>query len=224
MSRKKKVFILIGILVASFIVGFYLKLVIDGSTKVSNYELKNDLIGINFEFQEEVQNIIVDDEKDKEITEDVEISKNDQKQIEKVEVSKEQEINKTEKLVSTNSNNIMTNIEKQESIEQTEEKSIQLEQIERNKVEFTDKEEMKKEFTEETPIHQESNIEQSQTSYWCVEGGTHHLAGDEENEHGYYQTWEEAFKAYEDYTIGWDSTQFKVDHCPCGLYYFWVTR
>ena len=44
------------------------------------------------------------------------------------------------------------------------------------------------------------------------------------DEHGYYKTWDEAFKAYEDYTKGWDSTQFKVDQCACGLYYFWVIK
>ncbi len=51
-----------------------------------------------------------------------------------------------------------------------------------------------------------------------------HIYGDGANEHGYYKTWDEAFKAYEDYTKGWDSTQFKVDQCACGLYYFWVIK
>ena len=59
---------------------------------------------------------------------------------------------------------------------------------------------------------------------YCVDGGSIHIYGDGANEHGYYKTWDEAFKAYEDYTKGWESTQFKVDQCACGLYYFYVTK
>ena len=59
---------------------------------------------------------------------------------------------------------------------------------------------------------------------YCVDGGSIHIYGDGANEHGYYKTWYEAFKAYEDYTKGWESTQFKVDQCACGLYYFYVTK
>ena len=39
---------------------------------------------------------------------------------------------------------------------------------------------------------------------------------------GYYNTWDEAFNAYKEYTKGWSSTQFRIDQCFCGLYYFWV--
>ena len=59
---------------------------------------------------------------------------------------------------------------------------------------------------------------------YCVDGGKVHIYGDGANEHGYYKTWDEAFKAYEEYTKGWESTQFKVDQCACGLYYFWVIK
>lgn len=59
---------------------------------------------------------------------------------------------------------------------------------------------------------------------YCVDGGKIHIYGDGANEHGYYETWDEAFNAYEEYTKGWESTQFKVDQCACGLYYFWVTK
>ena len=69
----------------------------------------------------------------------------------------------------------------------------------------------------ETKTKQEEKI-------YCVDGGKVHIYGDGANEHGYYKTWNEAFKAYEDYTKGWESTQFKVDQCACGLYYFWVIK
>lgn len=69
-----------------------------------------------------------------------------------------------------------------------------------------------------------NQTQQAKTPYYCVEGGSHHLAGDGANEHGYYNSWDSAFSAYESYTAGWESTQFKVDQCPCGLYYFWAIK
>lgn len=69
-----------------------------------------------------------------------------------------------------------------------------------------------------------NQTQQASTPYYCVEGGSHHLAGDGPNEHGYYNSWDSAFSAYESYTTGWESTQFKVDQCPCGLYYFWAIK
>lgn len=62
------------------------------------------------------------------------------------------------------------------------------------------------------------------TAYWCVEGGNHHLAGDGANEHGYYNSWEAANQAFKEYTKNWDSCQYKVDVCACGKYYFWAVK
>ena len=68
------------------------------------------------------------------------------------------------------------------------------------------------------------NKAKKEKKIYCVDGGKIHIYGDGANEHGYYKTWDEAFKAYEEYTKGWESTQFKVDQCACGLYYFWVIK
>lgn len=76
----------------------------------------------------------------------------------------------------------------------------------------------------ETNTNNNNQSQQVNTPYYCVEGGSHHLAGDGANEHGYYGTWNAAFSAYENYTAGWESTQFKVDQCPCGKYYFWAIK
>lgn len=73
------------------------------------------------------------------------------------------------------------------------------------------------------PTKTESKPKQEEKIY-CVDGGKTHIYGDGANEHGYYKTWDEAFKAYENYTKGWESTQFKIDQCACGLYYFWVIK
>lgn len=62
------------------------------------------------------------------------------------------------------------------------------------------------------------------TAYWCVEGGSHHLAGDGANEHGYYNSWDSAYQAFKEYTKNWDSCQYKVDVCACGKYYFWAEK
>ncbi len=68
------------------------------------------------------------------------------------------------------------------------------------------------------------NKPKQEEKIYCVDGGKTHIYGDGANEHGYYKTWDEAFKAYENYTKGWESTQFKIDQCACGLYYFWVIK
>ena len=99
------------------------------------------------------------------------------------------------------------------------------------KVKVQNKTEAKTEPTPE-PKEEQKPVEQPKTEtkpkqeekIYCVDGGKTHIYGDGANEHGYYKTWDEAFKAYEDYTRGWDSTQFKVDQCACGLYYFWVIK
>ena len=63
-----------------------------------------------------------------------------------------------------------------------------------------------------------------ETAYWCVDGGTHHIAGDGANEYGYYFSWNEAYNAFENYTKGWSSVQFKVNSCACGKFYFWAIQ
>lgn len=64
----------------------------------------------------------------------------------------------------------------------------------------------------------------SDLGYWCAEGGTHHVAGDGANEHGYYSSWNEAQVAFENYTKGWASVQYKISQCLCGKYYFWAIQ
>lgn len=87
------------------------------------------------------------------------------------------------------------------------------------KQETTNVEETPKEETQVTKTPTESDLE-----YWCVAGGEHHIAGDGENEHGYYSSWDEAYNAFENYTKGWASVQFKISQCSCGLFYFWAIK
>lgn len=71
---------------------------------------------------------------------------------------------------------------------------------------------------------QPSASTQSDLAYWCVEGGSHHVLGDGANEHGYYSTWDEADNACKSYTQDWQSIQYKIGECSCGLYYFWAIQ
>ncbi len=65
-----------------------------------------------------------------------------------------------------------------------------------------------------------SNPTPSDLSYWCAEGGSHHVEGDGPNECGYFSSWDEANQAALNFTSGWESIQYKVNQCACGLYYF----
>ena len=83
----------------------------------------------------------------------------------------------------------------------------------------------KVEVQEKEPEKEIKQEEKAQTkSNWCFEGGSNHIAGDGANEHGYYNTWEEAFNAYEEYTKNWLSSHYKVNQCACGKYYFWAIQ
>lgn len=59
---------------------------------------------------------------------------------------------------------------------------------------------------------------------WCDEGGTKHWQGNGPNEHGYYKTWDEAWEALKSYMKDFESGNYAIRQCPCGLYYFWVVE
>lgn len=112
---------------------------------------------------------------------------------------------------STNNSSKSSKKQEQTKIENEKEKNEVKSQPTENKT--TNTQQAKK---EDKPKQEEKK--------YCVDGGKVHIYGDGANEHGYYNTWDEAFKAYEEYTKGWESTQFKVDQCACGKYYFWVIK
>lgn len=84
----------------------------------------------------------------------------------------------------------------------------------------------KKEQTQTPAQTQQPSSEppKQETAYWCVDGGTHHVAGDGANEHGYYSSWDSAYQAFEQYTKDWTSCQYKINQCACGKYYFWAIK
>lgn len=78
------------------------------------------------------------------------------------------------------------------------------------------KQEQKQEQQVVTPPKQEP--------IYCVDGGKVHIFGDAPDEHGYYNSWNEAFDAYEQYTAGWETSHYLIGQCACGLYYFSATK
>lgn len=109
---------------------------------------------------------------------------------------------------------VKTNTEVKQEVKQPEIKQEQPKQ--ETKSENVEKKKTEEKITKEpTP---------SDLSYWCAEGGTHHVAGDDANEHGYYSSWNEAQNAFENYTKGWPSVQYKISQCLCGKYYFWAIQ
>ena len=197
----KKIFLIIIMLVTSII------------AKPLNGDIDNtnDNIIRNTDIEEQIINL------DNSISEN-EIVTQPQEESENVEIEKNIEIKEQDyekdvapKKESSNNSNQSQKIQEQPKVEK--------------------KQEIKKEPT--TPIEEEPIVNtppkvepqpKQEEKIYCVDGGKIHIYGDGANEHGYYQTWDEAFKAYEEYTKGWESTQFKVDQCACGLYYFWVTK
>ena len=83
--------------------------------------------------------------------------------------------------------------------------------------------EVKVEEQKETQPKQEETKQEQKTPRFCVDGGSEHLKGDGPNDHGYYNTWDEACNACKEYlkTLN-TSFHYRIDRCECGLYFFWV--
>lgn len=167
-----------------------------------------------------------------EVVNDIEIRENSQLSLEHEEVSNivnpveeikeeptekevEQEVPKERQKISKSQNNKTSNAT--ETVAQTivQETLKEQEPVNTNPVETPKK-------IEEPPQQVSKPITESDLEYWCVGGGCNHVSGSDANEHGYYPTWDEANQAFENYTAGWSSVQYKINQCACGLYYFWA--
>lgn len=157
------------------------------------------------------------------------ISENEQIEIEQEQVANntenveipqepvEQEVQKETPQITTSQDN--KNTKKTETAKQptAQETTPKQEQVNTSVVETPKKE-------EPVPQPVTKTLTPDDLEYWCVAGGTHHIAGDGANEHGYYSSWNEANQAFENYTKGWNSVQYKIDTCSCGKYYFWAIQ
>lgn len=138
------------------------------------------------------------------------------KEVEPIAESKQEKVtepsNETPKISDTQTKSNTEN--KKEKVIKNTQESVSKQQTSKSADETT-----KKEETQVTKTLTPSDLE-----YWCVAGGSHHIAGDGSNEHGYYKSWDEAYQAFLNYTKNWSSVQYKISQCGCGLYYFWAIQ
>ena len=111
-----------------------------------------------------------------------------------------------------------------EIVEETDKEEVVEEVLEEIPVETEVVQEEPKENNEPVKINPEPKNEEVKAPKYCVEGGTIHLEGDGAGEHGYYNSWDEAFNTMNSYTAGWETFNYKIGACPCGKYYFKVTK
>lgn len=74
---------------------------------------------------------------------------------------------------------------------------------------------------EPTPVVETPKVEKSN---WCFEGGTKHIAGNGPNEHGYFDTWQQAWDSLSEYMKDFTSGNYYIDQCTCGKYYYYVKQ
>lgn len=200
--------ITLGLIIA-IISGIKIKDTIADSVKNSNGFAIDEQSVIN-------ENVAVNEE---ELNQELEQT-NNQENIVQTESVNQKEIKNTEKIdekkskTTTNNNSSeKTSIAQKEIKKDTQEKESKKEENETSVIETP---------KEETPVVKVPT--KDDLEYWCIAGGSHHVAGDGENEHGYYSTWDKANQAFLEYTKDWTSVQYKISCCPCGLYYFWATK
>lgn len=144
-----------------------------------------------------------------------EIANNELEEITEKEVIQEETIQNQQEIPKTSTSSQAKPVVKNETVTRNTQEIEQKQEQEQNTgVVETPKEE----------IHTTAPVTQSDLEYWCVAGGNHHIAGDGANEYGYYASWDEANQAFENYTSGWSSVEYKISQCPCGLFYFWAIQ
>lgn len=174
----------------------------------NNNDLNENLV---IDLEERSNEIVETEEQNIEETQET-ATKTEETQVNEIKNDLPKKSENSQQNKSTTS--VKTNSEVKQEVKQAEIKQEQPKQ--ETKTENIEKKKTEEKITKElTP---------SDLGYWCAEGGTHHVAGDGANEHGYYSSWNEAQIAFENYTKGWPSVQYKISQCLCGKYYFWAIQ
>lgn len=142
-------------------------------------------------------------------------------------IMKEEKIKAEKQIANNKKKKDIIESKSKESTKRTSEISSATSTMEKEKKVITKKKQekvSKKKKRKNTTKNEKKERRKNDIKYWCVEGGSHHIAGDGKNEHGYFSTWEKAHKAFQKYTKGWASVQYKISQCSCGLYYFWAIQ
>ena len=178
-------------------------------------------------------NIIVDIVEKESENEQTEIGKSNNEIV--VEQNREQqaEVIENQNNEVKAQNNAQTVINSQESTKNqstSDKKTIQTQsnitekKEQSNQTNQTSQEDQKQEQNNTQKSETEKQYTENDIEYWCVAGGKHHIDGNGTNEHGYYNSWEAAHKAFEEYTKDWASVQYKISACACGKFYFWAIK
>lgn len=209
----KKIFIIAVMLITSLCANCFTE---NNQTKLENVvnETNSEMKIGNLENTENIENKVIDEtlENETELANTENVIQ-EEKQVDEIQKEKETtEVPKSTHKTSTTTSQNAQNTDNSQSKIESENKTTDIEQNSTLKPNDTNKK-------AESKILTPDDLE-----YWCVGGGTNHVAGDGENEHGYYSSWDEAEKAFKAYTEGWESVQYKIDHCSCGRYYFWAIK
>lgn len=159
----------------------------------------------------------VEQEDKEQVIENIEIEENQSTEETKQAEQKNEEVPVTKETQTSTITQTETSSKNQQAITQTQEQTKSVAETSKQETQTTTQTQSTQEATQTENAYTESDLE-----YWCVSGGSHHIAGDGANEHGYYSSWDEANQAFLDYTTGWKSVQYKISSCPCGLFYFWA--
>ena len=220
--KKVIILILIILLIVSLILfGVYIKKIKQNNMETlshDNYEQMN-LENTNNELESNsFSNIVIEETNESETnTKDEKNNENDKSKETKEDKSK---ISKK----TTKSTDSKTTSKKSASNSSTTKSQTKVSSKKKSSSKTTKKSSSKKSVTtkKKNTTTNKSSKSKTEKPYWCYEGGTHHFAGDDEYEHGYYKTWDEAWEACKKYMKDMDSGNYKVDECFCGLYYFYV--
>ena len=212
--KSKKILVLIFI---ALIVALFANMMIIKSKKLSLSKIENEkeivteINNIDDEEKEDIEVIVVENN-----TEEQEIEEKTHLEADIVKVNNTSIQEEPKKNPTIRQENIAKNTNKNEESKTIENDVIKKEQMSNTVLEnnANDNRENNDEDTNGTRVQED----------WCAEGGTHHIAGDGANEHGYYSSWNEAQIAFENYTKGWPSVQYKISQCLCGKYYFWAIK
>lgn len=230
--KSKKILVLIFI---ALIVALFANMMIIKSKKLSLSKIENEkeivteINNIDDEEKEDIEVIVVENN-----TEEQEIEEKTHLEADIVKVNNTSIQEEPKKNPTIRQENIAKNTNKNEESKTIENDVIKKEQMSNTVLEnnANDNRENNDEDTNGTRVQEEKKSKDKVTKkptpsdldYWCAEGGTHHIAGDGANEHGYYSSWNEAQIAFENYTKGWPSVQYKISQCLCGKYYFWAIK
>lgn len=191
------------------------------SEYTNNYEEQN--ISNDIE-SDKVENIIIEkhniveenkEDNKKEETKDKKKESSNKSTNKKVEDAKKSTKTKSTTTASNKTKSTTKSTKKKSSTSSSSKKATSTTKKKTTTKKTTSDSTSKKDKTNKTEVEEDK--------YWCYEGGNVHYAGDDENEHGYYNSWDDAWEACKKHMNTLEnSCNYKVSECFCGKFYYWI--